>query len=225
MEELSPVSASSRKVVVVGGFGCGKTSLLRRCTDGDFNEGELPTLGVNIVIRKGSQVWDTSGQERFHSLAPTYLKGAHAVIFVYSIANYASFADLKHYWIPLVLKTGTVNLAFYMVGTKMDLEEFDGRREVSVQDAVELAAQFDFHYGETSAKSAHGIEHVKLFLEQQMPVSSADDTEPRINSPVGAETSERMHVLEPFPAPTNCFKRLFCACAWRRQRKYLELDT
>ncbi|KAE8812089.1 Ras-related protein RABF2a [Hordeum vulgare] len=46
----------------------------------------LLTLAVNDETVK-FEIWDTSGQERYHSLAPMYYRGAAAAIFVYYITN------------------------------------------------------------------------------------------------------------------------------------------
>ena len=43
-------------------------------------------------------IWDTGGQERFHSLAPLYYRGAQAAIVVYSITDKTSF-DRARQWI------------------------------------------------------------------------------------------------------------------------------
>lgn len=213
---------AARKVVVYGASGCGKTSLMRRWSDGEFSSNETPTLGVNVVIRNGTQVWDTSGQDRFHALSLTYLTGAHAVLFVYSIGNYASFEQLKRYWIPLVLKAGMPGLALYMVGAKQDLEEQDvingGLREVSVQDAVELAASYDLHYGEASAKNGHGLDHIKLFLEDHQQPQSELQT-------LDVAPEEKLLELEPFAKRSLLFTWCCGGGAGRRRaRKYSELQ-
>jgi small GTP-binding protein len=218
---------AKRKVVVMGAARCGKTSLIRRWSDNEFDGSEASTLGVNVVIRQGSQVWDCSGQDRFHALALTYLSGAHAVVFVYSIASYASFTELKEFWIPTVLGAHFPTLAMYMVGTKLDLEQQDGLREVSVQDAVELAARYDLHYGEASAKDAHGIDHLKLFIEDrsQQPAPGEGGGDPSTTAPLDPDDLGLM-VLEPFPKKK--WYTLFsggCCCPWLRARKYSGLDT
>lgn len=44
------------------------------------------TLAVNGETVR-FEIWDTSGQERYHSLAPMYYWGAAAAIIVYDITN------------------------------------------------------------------------------------------------------------------------------------------
>jgi len=246
--------AWSPKIVIYGADGSGKSSMVRRWMDGDFSNSESPTLGVNPRVYHDIQVWDTSGQERFRALALQSLEGACAVVFVYSIANYASFDDLKRFWIPKVHQALGIKAARfpkYMVGTKLDLEELDGRREVSVQDAVELAASHDLHYSEISAKTGHGMDHLVLFLEhqqrpgdKQLPALQEDASALDLGGTgTGAGSSEeQLQVLEAFPGgggggggggKAGCFTRLFtclfCCCCRNRNRPgpgrtYLQLE-
>ena len=39
-------------------------------------------------------IWDTDGKERFRNMVGSYVKGSHAVLFVYDISNRASFNNL-----------------------------------------------------------------------------------------------------------------------------------
>jgi len=151
-----------RKVVVYGASGCGKTSLMRRWSNNEFSENETPTIGVNVHIRNDAQVWDAAGAERFHDLALTYLAGAQAVIFMYNVASKTSFNELVEFWIPRVL-AASVGLDYYLVGTQLDREE--QQREVAVEDGVALAARYDMHYGECSAKTGQSLDHLRIFIE------------------------------------------------------------
>ncbi|KAE8805575.1 small GTP-binding protein [Hordeum vulgare] len=96
------------KLVLLGDVG--KSSLVLRFVKGQFVEFQatslaLPfpsftcprlccklamtclfTLAVNDETVK-FEIWDTSGQERYHSLAPMYYRGAAAAIVVYYITN------------------------------------------------------------------------------------------------------------------------------------------
>lgn len=41
------------------------------------------------------QIWDTAGQEKYHSLAPMYYRGAAAAIVVYDITRAVQFCKLS----------------------------------------------------------------------------------------------------------------------------------
>lgn len=75
-------------VLQVGDSGVGKTSLLLRFTQGDFNEDTRNTVGVDLKVkfmnfhgeRLKLTIWDTAGQERFRTLTSAYYRGAHGMI-------------------------------------------------------------------------------------------------------------------------------------------------
>jgi len=206
-----------RKVVVYGAPHCGKTSLLRRWADNEWSASEAPTLAMNVIIRGSSEVWDTSGEERFRDVVLAYLGGAHAVMFVYNIANRDSYNALVRTWIPTVLgrKAQGQHLDLYLVGSHLDLEDGPpsggGLREVAIDEAVALAARWDMHYGECSAKTGQSMDHLRLWLEHPTGNEVA----------LGAQQQqEALVTLEPFAAKKKGGRTRGCCCG----RKYVQLD-
>ena len=82
------------KIVLAGPRGSGKTNLLLRYADDCFSETYLSTIGVDFKVKvlnvNGEniklQIWDTSGQERFHSITKSYYRGAQAIILVFDLS-------------------------------------------------------------------------------------------------------------------------------------------
>lgn len=86
----------SKKVCLVGDFGVGKTSLIRRFVDRQFSDQYLSTVGVKISrktvdlppkeTQPGGSVqlllWDLEGHTKFKGIAPSYLQGASGVVIV-----------------------------------------------------------------------------------------------------------------------------------------------
>ena len=92
----------SRKVVIIGDSGVGKTSILFRYMEGHFKESVQASFGAGFRTKdvpcddEGENtvklyLWDTAGQERYNSLTKLYFKGANAAIIVYDITNKVSF--------------------------------------------------------------------------------------------------------------------------------------
>ena len=83
------------KVVLLGDSGVGKSSLVLRFVVNDFKPYSEATIGASFFskliiannIPMKFQIWDTAGQEKYHSLAPMYYRGAAAAILVYDITN------------------------------------------------------------------------------------------------------------------------------------------
>jgi small GTP-binding protein len=87
------MSTISQKICLVGEFGVGKTSLIRRFVDRQFSDQYLSTVGVKISRKlltsaqpEASQIqfmiWDIEGSTKFKSIAPSYLQGAKGAILV-----------------------------------------------------------------------------------------------------------------------------------------------
>lgn len=95
------MSVISKKMCMVGDFGVGKTSLIRRFVDRQFSDQYLSTVGVKIskknvelleVKQKEKQdvqllIWDLEGNTKFKSIAPTYLQGAGGALIVADVSR------------------------------------------------------------------------------------------------------------------------------------------
>ncbi len=84
-----------KKVVMIGDFGVGKTSLIRRYVDNAFDDSYLATIGVKIS-RKALHledmecellIWDTEGSSPIKGLPYSYFKGASGAIFVCDVTR------------------------------------------------------------------------------------------------------------------------------------------
>lgn len=79
-----------KKVCMVGVFGTGKTSLVQRFVNSMFSERYLSTVGVKIDRKPldldgtalSLVLWDLAGRDGQEDISPSYLRGAHAVLYV-----------------------------------------------------------------------------------------------------------------------------------------------
>jgi small GTP-binding protein len=79
-----------RKLCMLGGFGVGKTSLVRRFVHSVFSDTYLTTVGVKIdkktVELAGKTVnlilWDLAGEDDLASLRMSYLRGAAGYLLI-----------------------------------------------------------------------------------------------------------------------------------------------
>lgn len=91
-------------------------------------------------------MWDTSGQERVRALTGSYYRGSHGVMVCFSLADRHSFEIIDE-WMIEVEKHCSDNISKLLVGCKSDL-----KREVTEQEAQEIALKYEMLYIETSAK-------------------------------------------------------------------------
>lgn len=97
------------------------------------------------------QIWDTAGQERFRTITTAYYRGAMGILLVYDVTDRNSFSNVKN-WIRQIEQHASENVDLILVGNKCDADEDDSRK-VSKEEGIELAAEYNIPFIETSAKS------------------------------------------------------------------------
>jgi len=118
----------SRKIVILGHFGVGKTSLIRRFVEDSFSDKYKVTIGVHITkkvveLPKAETIsliiWDLEGTDEVQMIRDAYLLGTHGVVFVFDVSRPSTFQnindDLK------VVAEKTPNTPLIVVGNKTDL--------------------------------------------------------------------------------------------------------
>ena len=128
------------KLVLLGEAAVGKTSVVYRFVQDDFQENREPTIGAAFLTQRCRledrlikfEIWDTAGQERFHSLAPMYYRNAQASAVVYDITKAASFEKAKN-WVKELQRQANPHIVIALVGNKLDL----------VSDKLDLKAEED----------------------------------------------------------------------------------
>ena len=109
------------KILIIGESGVGKSSLLLRFTDDQFDPDQEATIGVDFKVKvidnNGNKVklaiWDTAGQERFRTLTPSYYRGAQGAILVYDISSRESFQKVED-WLNEVFEN-SISLSYLLV--------------------------------------------------------------------------------------------------------------
>ena len=129
------------KVILLGESGVGKTSIILRYYKNIFNPNLPSTFGSTFInkslikdnISYKLNIWDTTGQEKYHSVTKLFINGAHIVILVYAINNVDSFKKLD-YWYKTIKENCDENVTLGIVGSKYDLFNAEDENTVFVQD-------------------------------------------------------------------------------------------
>jgi Ras-related protein Rab-22 len=168
------------KVVLLGDTGVGKSSLVLRFVTQDFKEYSESTIGASFMSKveviDGTaykyQIWDTAGQEKYHSLAPMYYRGAAAAIIVYDITNARSFEKTQA-WVEELQRHGPENIVLVVAGNKADL---DDKRVVGRDKAEGFAKGIGAIFLETSAKTGQSVgDAFKGICARLKPLGDDDD--------------------------------------------------
>mmetsp|Transcript_3519 Transcript_3519/g.5087 ORF Transcript_3519/g.5087 Transcript_3519/m.5087 type:complete len:253 (+) Transcript_3519:3-761(+) len=151
------------KVLLLGDSGVGKTSLMLRFADNEFQPNLMSTAGVDFKVRylenqktKGKrikcQIWDTAGQERFHVITRTYYRGSHGIALVYDVTNERSFEQIN-YWMNNIKNHAGKDVFVVLFGNKVDLPH----RKVTYEQGKQAAAKHNALFYETSAKDGTNV--------------------------------------------------------------------
>jgi small GTP-binding protein len=161
-----PLKHVKAKVCLVGDVAVGKTSVIKRFVQDNFDDRYVATVGTKVtkktvnVLWKGTpatldlMVWDIMGEKGFRSLLrDAYFEGAQGVLAVCDVTRKETFYDLNN-WVTMVKKqVGDVPIVF--LGNKSDLVE----RIVVTED--ELRRMGVIHQATTyrvSAKAGTGVQ-------------------------------------------------------------------
>ena len=151
------------KYIIIGDSGVGKSCLLLQFTDKRFEPVHDLTIGVEfgarmVVIDSKQiklQIWDTAGQESFRSITRSYYRGACGALLVYDVTRRETFDHLQS-WLEDARQNANTNMTIMLIGNKCDLEN---KRQVSREEGEQFAAQHNLIFMETSAKTAHNVDH------------------------------------------------------------------
>lgn len=147
----------SRKIVLVGHFGVGKTSLMRRFIDNAFSEEYKVTLGVQIkkksvFLPDGQEIsliiWDLEGNTTVRKTRESYLLGTNGFIYVFDATRSDTFIDLNDE--IAFLKSKYPSATIKIIGNKTDLVN-----EASLKDMLKSQnIKYDYL---TSAKEGTNV--------------------------------------------------------------------
>ncbi len=150
-----------KKVCMIGVFGAGKTSLVQQYVHSKFSEKYHSTVGVKID-RKSVEVagepvtlvlWDVAGKEADEDIPPSYVRGAHGVIFVVDLTRRVT-------WEELPALNRLVQGAAGAVPTVVALNKADIPEQWTIRADEEQALSAVWNTVHTSAKTGQGVEDV-----------------------------------------------------------------
>jgi small GTP-binding protein len=149
----------SKKVILLGNLGVGKTSLVNRFVFNRFSESYFSTIGVRIEKKSveidsnkiNMIVWDIAGERNQENTPQSYLLGTNGIIYVVDISNPTSYQNAESDITYLKKKLPTIPIL--LIANKVDL--------ISVAEKASLIKSMPIKPDIfTSAKSNQNVELV-----------------------------------------------------------------
>ena len=149
-----------KKICLLGAFGVGKTSLVRRYVDTIFSDAYLTTVGVKIdkkVMTVGGEqmaliLWDIAGEDAVAAVRVSYLRGAAGYLLVVDGTRPETLDTAESIQSRITAEIGAV--PFIALLNKADLVEDWAIAPERVQ-ALEAAG---WSFMRTSAKTGDSVE-------------------------------------------------------------------
>lgn len=157
----------SRKVILTGSFGVGKTSLFNRFVYDQFDEKYLTTIGVKVNKKQievnGEEMsillWDIAGEVSQDKVPVSYFLGATGIFYVFDLTRPSTHknivSDLSY------LKSIVPDAVIKIVANKKDLLSEEQLANIKAQ----LPIQWD---ATTSAKTGENVEELLANLAESI---------------------------------------------------------
>jgi small GTP-binding protein len=163
------------KITIIGDGAVGKTTLIKKYTQGEFQEDYISTIGAQFSIYEqkinGDDIklflWDLAGQDEFQVFRSSFYKESKAAIIVYSLEqNHRGTESLKNVmkWYE-EMKQYCEDIPIVIFANKTDLVE-----DTKIDDnSFEELSTKENYLGvyRTSAKTGNGVSNAfKAIIEK-----------------------------------------------------------
>ena len=149
------------KLAMLGDSKVGKTSICNSYMNIEFSDNYLSTIGrekydSKIKMKNGEEIkliiYDTAGQEKYHSICLKALKSVQGVVVVFDLGDRKSFEHVNT-WLQEI-KDNYDKVLIVLFGNKCDIDE--SQRVVTTEEIQKLVKENNLTYYETSAKIKKG---------------------------------------------------------------------
>lgn len=159
----------SKKVILTGSFGVGKTSLFNQFIYNKFSDKYLTTIGVKVnkkvISVDGNDLslllWDIAGEVSQDKVPVSYFLGASGIIYVFDVTRPPTYKNLEKdlQYLNSIISGGVIKI----VGNKLDLIDTTKKEEI----IKEVPVPIDIF---TSAKTGENVESMFSLLGKELVV-------------------------------------------------------
>ena len=159
-------------IMTLGNSEVGKTCYIVKYTEDFFQELYLTTVGIDFKVKTETInnkqyklfLYDTTGQEKYKSIALNIIRNAQGIILMYDITNKKSFESIPE-WIKSIRDSKGDNFPMILLGNKLDKEDI---RIISEKEGKELADEYGIKFFETSNKTGVNVQEAGKALVNEI---------------------------------------------------------
>ena len=159
-------------IMTLGNSEVGKTCYILKYTENFFQELYLTTVGIDFKVKTETIndkqyklfFYDTTGQEKYKSIALNIIRNAQGIILMYDITNKKSFESIPD-WIKSIRDSKGENFPMILLGNKLDKEDI---RIISEKEGKELADKYGIKFFETSNKTGVNVQESGIALVNEI---------------------------------------------------------
>ncbi|ROT64798.1 Ras-like protein [Penaeus vannamei] len=174
--------------------GVGKSALTIQLIQNHFVDEYDPTIEDSYrkqVVIDGEtcllDILDTAGQEEYSAMRDQYMRTGEGFLLVFAVNNAKSFEDISAYREQIKRVKDADVVPMVLVGNKCDLQV----RAMDMQQAREVAKNYDIPFIETSAKTRMGVDDAFYTLVREI----RKDRERRGKVRIGSRNSKRKCIV------------------------------
>ena len=154
------------KICLIGDWGVGKTSLVKKFVLDQFDDKYIVTLGTKVtkkrikfkkdkdnIIDLNLAIWDIMGQEEFRTLQRSAYRGTRGALIVCDITRKDTLFNLKRWRDELFNEVGKIPIV--ILANKIDLK---GKGTFTMDELAKTAAELQAKFYLTSAKTGQNVD-------------------------------------------------------------------
>ena len=188
MDDDDDFEENERRInlMILGNSKVGKTCFILRYTDNIFQEVYLSTIGIDFKTKTETvnnkqykiYLYDTTGQEKYKSIALNIIKNAQGIILMYDITDRESFESIPE-WIKSIKDAKGSNFPMILLGNKLDKEDV---RVIKEKEGKELADKYNIKFFETSNKTGINIQEAGMALVNEiLKINNLENRESKLS--------------------------------------------
>jgi small GTP-binding protein len=182
LARLARARAKNKQIVKVAWLGldfAGKTTIIKRVSQGVFSDGTKRTLGMNVeefTVASGKAqgvkfvCWDIGGQITFRqALWNSYMAGSTGIVYVVDSADSSRFSEARdELWNYVMNNEDVKSIPILILANKQDIPTSKNAGEIARSLDLHKVIYHSYAIFPTSAKTAFNLEEALEWLRQRI---------------------------------------------------------